>query len=119
MSEIKRFKTQKELEILKLFFNIFCNNIHPDREKSTIIKKGILERYDVGDVLLCNECKRHFIYSTVKLVLCPYIPKPSCKKCPAICYSEHHRAFMKNMMRYSGKYLILHGRFDLIFRYFF
>ncbi len=112
-------KSRREIEILKLFFRVYCSNIHSDRKRDKVTGLGLLKGYDLSGIFLCAECKKEFIYSVTKLVLCPYDPKPSCKKCPLICYSDEHRIFMKKMMRFSGKHLIMHGRFDLLFRYFF
>jgi hypothetical protein len=109
----------KDIKILSLFFDVYCSNVHKDRSRKRIVPQGILKDYISGEIDLCEECSRQFLYAAVKRVICPFDPKPACKKCPSICYSKGHRVFMREMMRYSGKYLIFHGRFDLIFKYIF
>jgi hypothetical protein len=55
----------------------------------------------------------------VKLVACPFEPKPGCRHCIQPCYAGDYRTFVKAVMRYSGMRLIKSGRLDLIIRYFF
>jgi len=46
-------------------------------------------------------------------------PKPACKHCEIHCYKPAHREKIREVMRYSGKRLILYGRFDLLRHYLF
>lgn len=119
MRIVRKDIIEKDIKILKLFFNVYCENMHKNRGRLPVKKAGIIKEYLEDDIELCKECEREFLYSITKRIICPFEPKPPCKKCPSICYSERHRAFMRKMMRFSGKYLILHGRIDLIFKYFF
>jgi hypothetical protein len=70
-----------------------------------------------GELKLCPECQRLLSHGIVKLVLCPYDPKPACKKCPTPCYSPSYRRRIRQVMRFSGMYLIRRSRLDLIFQY--
>lgn len=109
----------KDIEILEEFFRIYCDNTHKERSREQVNPSGILKRLVKDNITLCHECKNQFLYACVKRTTCPFDPKPACKRCSSICYSEGHRIFMRRMMRFSGKYLIFHGRFELIFKYLF
>lgn len=115
----KEKSISKDLKTLSQFFNIYCSANHKALPKSRLNPKGILFKYYGDNLKLCDECHRRFLYAAMKRIICPYHPKPACKKCPSICYSPKHRDFMREMMRFSGKYLISHGRIDLIFKYLF
>jgi hypothetical protein len=41
-----------------------------------------------------------------------------CKKCPAHCYAPGYRERIREVMRFSGQYLVKHGRLDLIVHYY-
>jgi len=58
-------------------------------------------------------------YAVRRLERCPQEPKPSCKHCEIHCYKPIYREKIRDVMRYSGKRLILHGRLDLLWHYFF
>jgi len=119
MNDKQERAVKKDISTLASFFQIYCSGVHGSKDKEKVEGRGILKKYFERQLLLCVECQRHFYYAAVKRILCPYFPKPACKKCPAICYSDGHRQFMRKMMRFSGKYLITRGRIDLIFKYFF
>jgi hypothetical protein len=69
--------------------------------------------------VLCQDCGRLFQHGVAKLLQCPYDPKPMCKKCPTHCYAPDYREKMRQVMRFSGPYLIKHGRLDLLLHYLF
>lgn len=49
----------------------------------------------------------------------PMNPKPMCKHCPRHCYHPRYRQAMREIMRYSGRGMVLSGRFDYLFHLFF
>ncbi|MCX7958900.1 MAG: nitrous oxide-stimulated promoter family protein, partial [Deltaproteobacteria bacterium] len=116
MREYKTKTLIKDIDVLKMFFEIYCSKRHSEKGKSVIKGKGLLEKFSFDGLILCTECEKQFIYSVTKRIMCPYDPKPECKKCPSMCYSSENRMFMRDVMRFSGKYLIFSGRFDLIFK---
>jgi hypothetical protein len=56
-------------------------------------------------------------HGIAKLSLCPYYPRPSCRKCETHCYAPGYREKVRQVMRFSGTYLIKHGRLDLLLHY--
>lgn len=113
-------KIKKDIKVLSLFVEIYCQNHHKDKEKNIVRTNGLLKNFSTElSRKLCKECERLLLYSVTKRVLCPYEPKPACKKCPAPCYKDGFREKMREVMRFSGAYLIKRGRLDYIFKYFF
>lgn len=113
-------KMKKDIAILSNFVEIYCNNIHREREKRVVRANGVLMNF-LNEISkpLCKDCQDLLLYSATKRVLCPYEPKPACKKCPTPCYKDGFRKKMREIMRFSGAYLIKSGRLDYIFKYFF
>ena len=70
-------------------------------------------------VYLCGDCAALVNYAMDKRRKCPLDPKPSCKHCPIHCYGKAYRTKMREVMAFSGKRLILRGRLDLLWHYFF
>ena len=94
-------KHVKDRYILEQFIGIYCRGNHgtPSGE-------------------LCPTCADLLAYATERLERCPQEPKPSCKHCPVHCYRPVYRERIREVMRYSGKRLLLQGRLDLIRHYF-
>lgn len=122
MSEVKAIdeKAKRDIEVLAEFVQIYCDGNHPGAAKHGVTAGG-----GVGDALrdsrvsLCGECSRLLRYAASMRIICPYDPKPSCKKCPTHCYRTDYRAKIREVMRYSGMRLITRGKLGLIRKYFF
>jgi hypothetical protein len=113
-------KLKKDISILSLFTEIYCRNFHENMDKRPVKARGILKDFSEEiSKSLCEDCERLLLHSVTKRVLCPYEPKPACKKCPTPCYFDGFREKMRDVMRFSGAYLIKKGRLDYIFKYFF
>jgi hypothetical protein len=65
----------------------------------------------------CGHCQDLLAYALKRLEQCPHNPKPACKHCEIHCYKPAYREKIREVMRYSGKRIILHGRFDLLWHY--
>ena len=48
---------------------------------------------------------------------CPLEPKPSCRLCTDHCYAPTHREQIREVMKFSGRHLILRGRLHLLFHF--
>jgi hypothetical protein len=92
---------EKDRYVLEQFVRIFCQGKHKT-------PKGEL----------CPECADLLSYATQRLQRCPKDPKPSCKHCETHCYRPAYRQRIREVMRYSGMWLLRHGRLDLIKHYF-
>lgn len=95
-------QNQKEQDILEEFVHIYCRG--KDKMRN-------------GE--LCADCQDLLSYAIQRLQRCPLDPKPACKHCEIHCYKPAYREKIRDVMRYSGKRLVLHGRLDLLWHYLF
>jgi len=109
----------KDLKVLLLFTAVFCRAGHrgakeplPDREIGWAGSREKQYRF-------CPECRDFLRYALERRLGCPLDPKPVCKHCPVHCYRPEHREKVREIMRFSGRHLILRGRFDLLWHYWF
>jgi hypothetical protein len=93
---------QKELKLLATFVGVFCAGKHK-RPKGE----------------LCRECAELLRYAKNRRVHCTVEPKPACKHCSAPCYAKAQLNAIAGVMAYSGRRLLLRGRLDLLWHYFF
>jgi len=113
-------RARKDISILIQFIEIYCRHNHIDSPKEPFKAQGKLAAVlDGARVDLCEGCSRLLMHGATKRLLCPFDPKPRCKKCTEHCYSDAYRKQIKEVMRFSRIYLIRHGRLDFIYKYFF
>ena len=114
-------KKTKDIRVMRNFIAIFCRENHQMEKKDVFPVEDARLRQSLGDeeLVLCQDCSRLLNHGIAKLLLCPYDPKPMCKKCATHCYAPGYREKMRQVMRFSGKYMIKHGRLDLLFHYLF
>ena len=111
-------KEKRDIQILIRFVHIFCRQNHrrdfkkpfspPSEEVASLVGRG---------VQLCESCSHLLAYGIRKRSRCPYDPKPLCKKCESQCYSQNYKQKVRQVMRFSGPYLIKRGRLDLLYHY--
>jgi len=107
---------EKDLKTLALFISLYCEHQHAGAEKRVPELKGM----DVGTIAgrpveLCADCRKLLMHAFVKRSHCPMDPKPACKHCPNHCYHENYRDQIREVMRFSGKKMLLGGRLDYLF----
>ena len=114
-------KRAKDLKVLGGFISIYCRENHrtEDKQAFSLQNPKLRQALDGREPLLCRDCGKLLSHGIVKLLLCPYDPKPMCKKCETPCYAPGYREKVRKVMRFSGMYLIKRGRLDLIMRYLF
>jgi hypothetical protein len=95
-------KLDKDIRVLVTFIGCYCRGKHGSAK---------------GE--LCPDCAELLRYAQMKREKCPLDPKPTCKHCHVHCYGKAQRAKIKEVMAYSGKHLVLRGRLDLLWHYFF
>lgn len=122
-NESKELKKRKELEkdqgVLANFVGFYCRSLHGRQQSfaSRILALG--GEGELRKIPLCNSCHELLRYALERRQRCPLDPKPSCKHCPVHCYAPARRAEIRELMRYSGMRLLLRGRLDLLWHYFF
>lgn len=116
----KEEKIRKDIVIISDFIKIFCEELHNERDKKQVKFSGKIKEYLSGySMILCADCKNLLLYSAGKRIACQFYPKPMCKKCITPCYKEDCRAKIKDVMKFSGKYLLKKGRLDLLYKFYF
>ncbi len=110
---------QKDLKVLALFTSVYCRCKHGG-DKAPLVLQGPewqglkIERYPC-----CSECRDFLGYAFMRRLRCPLDPKPSCKHCEIHCYRTGHRERVREIMRFSGQYLVKRGRIDLLWHLWF
>jgi hypothetical protein len=105
-----------DLKTLALFIDLYCRYKHPDSPRRELQ----LLTHDVGliagkTIVLCPECTKLLAHAFVKRSHCPMHPKPMCKHCPSHCYHPTYRAQIREVMKFSGRKMLLSGRLDYLF----
>jgi hypothetical protein len=112
-------KEVKDLKVLALFTAVHCRSRH-DTEKAPLeVGEPGLQGLGMERFHLCGECREFLDYAFARRLRCPLDPKPTCKHCHVHCYRPGHREKVREIMRFSGRHLILRGRLDLLWHYFF
>jgi hypothetical protein len=106
---------KKDLRVLIDFVGVYCRSKHGDHPKA----KDEAGDSVTGKTLLCPDCAELVGYAREKRRKCPLVPKPSCKNCHIHCYGREYRARVREIMAFSGRRMILRGRLDYLWHYFF
>ena len=114
-------KKRKDIKVLSRFIAIYCREHHRTEVRDAFPVKDESLRSSLGhkDLILCKDCSKLLSHGIAKLLLCPYDPKPTCKKCETHCYAPGYRERIREVMRFSGLYLVKRGRLDLMVHYLF
>jgi len=108
-------KLRRDLRILARFIDIYCRHSHRTAARTPVeLRNFDIRALHGGPLELCRECSRLLAHAFMKRVSCPYDPKPACKKCPTHCYAPGYRERVREVMRYSGRRLVLSGRLDYL-----
>ena len=112
-------KKRRDIKVLSQFIAIYCREHHRTEVRDAFPIKDERLRSSLGDkdLILCKDCSKLLSHGIAKLILCPYDPKPTCKKCEKHCYAPGYRERIREVMRFSGMYLVKRGRLDLIIHY--
>jgi hypothetical protein len=104
-----------DLKTVARFIDVYCRFKHKNAQKSLVQ----LKTHDVSTIYgrelhLCRDCRKLLAHAFVKRSRCPFDPKPMCKKCPDHCYAPAYAARMREVMKFSGRKLVLSGRLDYL-----
>jgi len=98
---MKQSDSDKQLQMLTKFIEVFCRKNHQSDTEH-----------------LCDDCGELLAYATDRLARCPMDPKPKCKDCSVHCYDQSHRDRIKEVMKFSGMHFVKRGRLDWLVKYF-
>lgn len=113
MEATKRQK--KDIWLLGKFVEVYCSGKH-DKTRQTAVE---LPPHRIS-CRLCPECSSFLHYAIARRLSCPLeAEKPTCKHCKIHCYASEQRTMVRQIMAYSGRKLMLRGRLDYLWHYFF
>ncbi len=110
-------KEKSDIRTLMKFIKIYCGENHSGEKAPFSSRKLDLVGIERREVLLCPDCRKLLAYGLTMRLKCPHDPKPMCKKCETQCYHPDYRSKIREVMKFSGLYLIKHGRVDMIYHY--
>jgi hypothetical protein len=106
-----------DIRILMKFVGVFCRENHNGDRTPFSFRLFDIKKIETKEVPLCPDCTRLLTYGLTMRLKCPYDPKPMCKKCEAQCYRGDYKAKIREVMKFSGMYLVKHGRLDMLYHY--
>lgn len=110
-------KEESDIRTLMRFIEIYCRENHPGERAPFSFRKLDLGETEKKEILLCPDCTKLLAYGLTMRLKCPHDPKPMCKKCETPCYHRDYRSKIREVMKFSGLFLIKHGRVDMIYHY--
>jgi hypothetical protein len=111
-------KEMSDIRTLMRFVGIYCREQHHGPKVPFSLKQFDIKRIEKKEILVCIECKQLLAYGIGMRLKCPHDPKPMCKKCESQCHKGAYRDKIRKIMKFSGMYLVKHGRIDLLYHYF-
>lgn len=110
-------KEKSDIGTLMKFVEIFCRENHKGEKAAFSFKLYDLKEIAKRDLSLCPDCSKLLTYGLTMRLKCPHDPKPMCKKCETQCYKGDYKEKIKEIMKFSGMYMVKHGRVDLLYHY--
>ena len=108
-------RQKKDVKLLGTFVQVYCAAKHRDTPHATVTLPA-----DLGERSLCPECASFLEYAVSKRLRCPLeAEKPICKHCLIHCYDTPRRAKIREIMAYAGRTMVMRGRIDYLWHYFF
>ena len=112
-------KEIKDLKVLLQFTSVYCKANHSAGKEFIATDEVEFNRLPLSKYPVCTECTDFLLYAFERRLRCPLDEKPVCKHCHVHCYKPEHREKVREIMRFSGQYLIKRGRLDLLWHYIF
>ncbi|WP_445667496.1 nitrous oxide-stimulated promoter family protein [Paenibacillus sp. FSL H3-0321] len=89
-------RIRREQELVSKMIHIYCRKKH-------------------HHTAFCEECQELNVYARNRLSLCRFgEDKTACAKCPIHCYKQDYRQKIKDVMRYSGPWMLLYHPIESI-----
>jgi hypothetical protein len=110
-------KEKDDIQTLMKFVGIYCRESHNRAKSPFLFKLFDIKEIENKEIPLCSDCTRLLTYGLTMRLKCPHDPKPMCKKCETQCYHGEYKSKIREVMKFSGMYLVKHGRVDLLYYY--
>lgn len=106
---------KKDIKLLGTFVEVYCQAKHRGAVRAVVTLPADLEARG-----LCPECTSFLEYAITRRLKCPLeAEKPTCKHCRIHCYDRLRREKVREIMSYAGRRLVMRGRLDYLWHYFF
>ncbi len=112
-------KQLNDLKVMARFIEVYCHARHDRSSQALSDLPTALQPCFPKGLQLCPDCAALLDHGIRKRLNCPLDPKPTCKDCHIHCYSKEYRASIREIMAFSGRKMILRGRLDYLWHYFF
>lgn len=112
-------KQLNDLKVMARFIEVYCQARHDRSSQALTDLPAALQPCFRKGLSLCPDCAALLTHGIQKRLRCPLDPKPTCKDCRIHCYSKEYRARIREIMAFSGRKMILRGRLDYLWHYFF
>jgi len=107
-----------DLKVLGKFVETYCGHHHGDAVRAPFRMGAIdLSATKLGKRRVCEDCRKLLSHAVTKRARCPLSPKPSCRVCPVHCYAPSYREQIREVMKFSGRHLILRGHLHLLLHF--
>jgi hypothetical protein len=105
----------RDLRTLARFIQVYCDYWHKQEPRSEMALEGCdIEALAGRSIVLCEDCSKLLAHAVYKRSHCPMSPKPACRKCTKHCYHPLFRQQIRQVMKFSGRRLLLSGRLDYL-----
>ena len=111
-------KEKDDIRTLVRFAGIYCRENHQEEKAPFSFKLFDIKEIEKKEISLCQDCSRLLTYGLTMRLKCPHDPKPMCKKCETQCYHGDYKSKIREVMKFSGMYVVKRGRVDLLYHYF-
>ena len=111
-------KEKGDIRTLMKFVGVYCRENHNGERAPFSFKLFDMKEIEKDEISLCPDCTRLLTYGLTMRLKCPQDPKPMCKKCETQCYHGDYKAKIREVVKFSGMHMIIHGRVDMLYHYF-
>ena len=108
---------KNDIRTLMRFVGIYCRENHLGDKAPFSFKFFDIKEIEEKEVSLCPDCTRLLTYGLTMRLKCPHDPKPMCKKCESQCYHRDYKSKIREVMKFSGMYMMKRGRVDMLYHY--
>lgn len=106
-----------DIRTLIKFVGIFCRENHGGEKSPFSFRRFDIQEIEKNEIHLCPNCAQLLTYGLTMRLKCPHDPKPMCKKCESQCYRGEYKEKIREVMKFSGMYLVKRGRIDMLYHY--
>jgi hypothetical protein len=110
-------KEKSDIRTLMNFVKTYCRENHNGDRTPFTFKLFDIKEINKNEISLCPNCAQLLTYGLTMRMKCPHDPKPMCKKCETQCYHGEYKTKIREVMKFSGMYMIKHGRLDMLYYY--